>query len=121
MLQRPSQTTTTPPGPLPRPHCLTHAHCPPPSPKQVLERIKDPLKSLISREDPSTVYAALAHVLLLVQRAPFIFEADHVAFYCRTHDPWYIKKLKMEILAALASATNVYEVRGHCRQHGRRG
>jgi hypothetical protein len=53
------------------------------SPPQVLERIKDPLKTLISRDEPATVYAVLAHVLLIVQRAPFIFEQDHVSFYCR--------------------------------------
>jgi hypothetical protein len=55
---------------------------------QVLERIKDPLKSLIGREDPAVVYPVLLHVLLLVQRAPVIFEADYLAFYCRTHEPW---------------------------------
>jgi hypothetical protein len=41
---------------------------------QVLERIRDPLKTLISKEDSSITYTVLAHVLLLVQRAPFIFE-----------------------------------------------
>jgi hypothetical protein len=55
---------------------------------QVLERLKDPLKSLIARDDPYIAYAVLAHARLLVQRAPFIFEQDYVAFYCRTHDPW---------------------------------
>lgn len=54
---------------------------------KVLERIKEPLKSLIGRDDPAVGYAVLAHMLLLVQRAPVIFEADHATFYCRTHDP----------------------------------
>lgn len=77
---------------------LTKACCQPPGmPWQVLERIKDPLKSLISRDDPATVYVVLCHVLLLVQRAPFVFESDYVAFFCRTHDPAYIKKVKMEV------------------------
>jgi hypothetical protein len=31
----------------------------------------------------SQVYAVLCHVLLIVQRAPIIFEGDHVSFYCR--------------------------------------
>ncbi len=77
-------------------------HCPPPVPGQVLERIREPLKTLISRDDAPTAYAALCHVLLLAQRAPMIFENDAVAFFCRTHDPWYIKKVKMEVLAAIA-------------------
>lgn len=60
----------------------------PPPCDQVLERVKDPLKSLISRDEPATAYAVLCHARLLVQRAPFVFEGDHVAFFCRTHDPW---------------------------------
>lgn len=57
---------------------------------QVLERIREPLKSIIGRDDPAVTYAVLAHVLLLAQRAPIIFEQDHAAFYCRTHDPWCV-------------------------------
>ena len=55
---------------------------------KVLERLKGPLESLISRDDPATTYAVLAHVLLLAKRAPIIFVDDHAAFYCRAHDPW---------------------------------
>jgi len=57
--------------------------------QQVLERVKEQLKSLIAREDPSNVYAVLCHARLLVSRAPMIFENDYTAFYCRSHDPWY--------------------------------
>ncbi|EFJ51657.1 hypothetical protein VOLCADRAFT_56821 [Volvox carteri f. nagariensis] len=78
--------------------------------QQVLERIREPVKTLISRDDAPTAYAALSHVLLLVQRAPMIFENDAVAFFCRTHDPWFVKKLKLEILAAIASTSNVYDI-----------
>ena len=58
--------------------------------QQVLERLREPLKSLISRDDAATAYAALCHARLLVARAPFVFENDFVAFYCRTHDPWCV-------------------------------
>ncbi|GLC44199.1 hypothetical protein PLESTB_000752500 [Pleodorina starrii] len=78
--------------------------------QQVLERIREPLKTLISRDDAPTAYAALSHVLLLAQRAPMIFEGDAVAFFCRAHDPWFVKKLKLEILAAIASTANVYDI-----------
>jgi hypothetical protein len=33
---------------------------------------------------------------------------EYTSFYCRAHDPWYIKKLKMESLSAIASSSNVY-------------
>ncbi|MEW5316344.1 MAG: hypothetical protein WDW38_007723 [Sanguina aurantia] len=87
--------------------------------QQVLERIKDPLKSLISRDDPATVYVVLCHVLLLVQRAPFVFEADYVAFFCRTHDPAYIKKVKMEVLSHIACASNVYDIVSELTEYAR--
>jgi hypothetical protein len=54
----------------------------------VLERVKEQLKSLIAREEPSINYAVLCHARLLVSRAPMIFEQDYQAFYCRSHDPW---------------------------------
>lgn len=56
--------------------------------QQVLERVKEQLKSLIAREEPASVYAVLCHARLLVSRAPMIFENDYTAFYCRSHDPW---------------------------------
>ncbi len=40
---------------------------------QVLERIKDPLQTMISRDHFETAYAVLANFLLIVQRAPVIF------------------------------------------------
>jgi hypothetical protein len=53
-----------------------------------LERIKEPLKSIIGRDDPAVTYAVLGNLLLLAQRAPVILEGDYPTFYCRTHDPW---------------------------------
>jgi hypothetical protein len=58
--------------------------------QQVLERVKEQLKSLIAREDPAAAYAVLCHARLLVSRAPMIFESDYTAFYCRSHDPWCV-------------------------------
>lgn len=40
---------------------------------QVLERIKEPLQTLMSRDHYETAYAVLAHFLLLTQRAPSLF------------------------------------------------
>jgi len=48
---------------------------------QVLERIKEPLQTLMSRDHYETAYAVLAHFLLLAQRAPSLFSQ------ARCHDP----------------------------------
>ncbi len=39
----------------------------------MLERIKEPLQTLMSRDHYETAYAVLAHFLLLAQRAPSLF------------------------------------------------
>jgi vesicle coat complex subunit len=80
----------------------------------VLERVKDPLKTLIARDDPAIAYAVLAHARLLVSRAPILFEGDHAAFYVRSHDPWHVKRLKLEALTLAASSANAYEIVGAC-------
>ena len=39
----------------------------------MLERVKDPLQTLVSRDQYETAYAVLAHFLLIAQRAPILF------------------------------------------------
>ncbi|EIE24641.1 Adaptor protein complex beta subunit, partial [Coccomyxa subellipsoidea C-169] len=82
----------------------------PPTHQQVLERIKDPLQTLISRDHFETAYAVLAHFLLIAQRAPVLFSQIYTTFFCRQNEPSYIKTLKLEILTALADETNAYEI-----------
>lgn len=77
---------------------------------QVLERIKDPLQTMISRDHFETAYAVLANFLLIVQRAPVIFSQIYTSFYCRQNEPSYIKMIKLEILSAIADETNAYDI-----------
>lgn len=49
---------------------------------QVLERIKDPLVTLISRDQYETAYAVLAHFLVIAQRAPIIFASVRCQLLC---------------------------------------
>lgn len=51
---------------------------------QVLERIKDPLMTLMSRDHHETAYPVLAHFLVVAQRAPLIF-ASVRALQCTAH------------------------------------
>ena len=39
----------------------------------MLERVKDPLQTLVSRDHFETAYAVLAHFHLIAQRAPIMF------------------------------------------------
>ncbi|KAK4422287.1 Beta-adaptin-like protein A [Sesamum alatum] len=78
--------------------------------QQVYERIKAPLLTLVSSGSPEQSYAVLSHLHLLVMRAPFIFSSDYKHFYCQYNEPFYVKKLKLEMLTAVANESNTYEI-----------
>eukprot|EP00850_Spirogloea_muscicola_P011386 SM000070S21352 [mRNA] locus=s70:581897:587414:+ [translate_table: standard] len=78
--------------------------------QQVYERIKAPLLTLISTGSPEVSYAVLSHLNLLVGRAPILFAPDFKHFYCKFSDPSYVKKLKIEMLTAVANENNTYEI-----------
>ncbi|KAL3633462.1 hypothetical protein CASFOL_022224 [Castilleja foliolosa] len=78
--------------------------------QQVYERIKAPLLTLVSSGGPEQSYAVLSHLHLLVVRAPFIFSSDYKHFYCQYNEPFYVKKLKLEMLTAVANESNTYEI-----------
>ncbi|PQM34250.1 beta-adaptin-like protein A [Prunus yedoensis var. nudiflora] len=78
--------------------------------QQVYERIKAPLLTLVSSGSPEQSYAVLSHLHLLVTRAPFIFSSDYKHFYCQYNEPSYVKKLKLEMLTAVANESNTYEI-----------
>jgi len=47
-----------------------------------------------------------AHLHLLVMRAPPLFATDFKSFFCRASDPPAVKKLKIEMLTAVADSGN---------------
>ncbi|KAG5031083.1 hypothetical protein JHK82_014696 [Glycine max] len=78
--------------------------------QQVYERIKAPLLTQVSSGSPEQSYAVLSHLHLLVMRAPYIFSSDYKHFYCQYNEPSYVKKLKLEMLTAVANESNTYEI-----------
>ncbi|CAK7353362.1 unnamed protein product [Dovyalis caffra] len=78
--------------------------------QQVYERIKAPLLTLVSSGSPEQSYAVLSHLHLLVMRAPYVFSSDYKHFYCQYNEPSYVKKLKLEMLTAVANESNTYEI-----------
>lgn len=78
--------------------------------QQVYERIKAPLLTLVSSGSPEQSYAVLSHLHLLVMRAPMLFASDYKHFYCQYNEPFYVKKLKLEMLTAVANESNTYEI-----------
>ncbi|KAJ6406347.1 hypothetical protein OIU84_009963 [Salix udensis] len=78
--------------------------------QQVYERIKAPLLTLVSSGSPEQSYAVLSHLHLLVMHAPYVFSADYKHFYCQYNEPSYVKKLKLEMLTAVANESSTYEI-----------
>ncbi|KAK3004085.1 hypothetical protein RJ639_017885 [Escallonia herrerae] len=78
--------------------------------QQVYERIKAPLLTQVSSGSPEQSYAVLSHLHLLVMRAPILFSTDYKHFYCQYNEPFYVKKLKLEMLTAVANESNTYEI-----------
>ncbi|XP_076915605.1 beta-adaptin-like protein A [Bidens hawaiensis] len=78
--------------------------------QQVYERIKAPLLTLVSSGSPEQSYAVLSHLHLLVMRAPMWFASDYKHLYCQYNEPFYVKKMKLEMLTAVANESNTYEI-----------
>ncbi|WOK99323.1 hypothetical protein Cni_G08035 [Canna indica] len=78
--------------------------------QQVYERLKAPLLTLVGSGSSEQSYAVLSHLHLLVMRAPMLFSSDYKHFYCQFSDPSYVKKLKLEMLTAIANESNTYEI-----------
>uniref|UniRef100_A0A7N0V7B6 Beta-adaptin-like protein n=1 Tax=Kalanchoe fedtschenkoi TaxID=63787 RepID=A0A7N0V7B6_KALFE len=78
--------------------------------QQVYERIKAPLLTLVSSGGPEQSYAVLSHLHILVMRAPFIFASEYKHFYCQYNEPFYVKKLKLDMLTAVANESNTYDI-----------
>ncbi|KAG1367757.1 Beta-adaptin-like protein [Cocos nucifera] len=78
--------------------------------QQVYERLKAPLLTLVGSGSSEQSYAVLSHLHLLVMRAPMLFSSDYKHFYCQFSEPSYVKKLKLEMLTAIANESNTYEI-----------
>jgi AP-4 complex subunit beta-1 len=72
--------------------------------RQVFDRLKEPLLTLMSTSgNVETSYALLCHIKLLAQREPKVFAPNIKDFYCRHTELTYIKAVKMEIMTMIAT------------------
>ncbi|GAB5359852.1 hypothetical protein AAMO2058_000577600 [Amorphochlora amoebiformis] len=78
--------------------------------KAVIQRLKVPLLTLMSSSSFELAYTVLCHLRVLVSRAPDIFLKDYKHFYCRHNEPTSIKKIKQDIIVALAEDSNASEL-----------
>ena len=80
--------------------------------KQVYQRMASPLITLMTSSETTESYEVsfnvLSHIHLLVLRgANFVFETEYKQFFIKYDEPSYIKHLKLDILAQVASEGNI--------------
>lgn len=80
--------------------------------KLVYQRMQAPLITLMTSSETTESYEVsfnvLSHIHLLVLRgANFVFETEYKQFFIKYDEPSYIKNLKLEILAQVASEGNI--------------
>ncbi|KAJ2758694.1 AP-3 complex subunit beta [Coemansia sp. BCRC 34490] len=76
------------------------------APADQLAAVARPLVRL-ARTSRETGYVALANVVQIAQRRPEIFSTHVRSFYVAALDPPFIRRLKMQVLAAVASGETV--------------
>ena len=75
-----------------------------------MTRVKPPLLTILSIASPEMKYSALKHVVLILQRAPRLFDAEYKSFFCGFSDPTYMKEVKVEVLELVAQRGNMHDI-----------
>lgn len=65
---------------------------------------------------PEIQFVALRNIKLILQKLP-TFYTDIKVFFCKYHDPIYVKITKLEILSILADATNITTIISELREY----
>lgn len=71
--------------------------------RQVAERIKGPLMTLVTGASPEVASVLLAHVLVLARECEGVFDDEVGALFVRYSDPPYVQALKIRALSAVAT------------------
>eukprot|EP00985_Skeletonema_marinoi_P014260 scaffold7206_cov143-Skeletonema_marinoi.AAC.2 len=78
--------------------------------KQVVERIKAPLVTLIASGSSELSYVLLKYADQLIDLCPGIFDDEYRQFYVKYSDPTHIKHSKIRILAKLANPNTAPDI-----------
>lgn len=77
---------------------------------QVFARLKTPLLTLMATQSPETGFCVMTHIVMLVGKAPGVYDDEFKQFFCRYNDPSPMKHLKLDVLPQVANADNSAEI-----------
>ncbi|CAD2213160.1 Adaptin N terminal region/non-SMC mitotic condensation complex subunit 1/Beta2-adaptin appendage, C-terminal sub-domain, putative [Angomonas deanei] len=81
--------------------------------RQVYERLRQPLLSLMSSSvNVESSYAVLCHVKLLAKRHPEVFRKNYKEFYVNYGEPSYLTAVKIDVLVLIADTESGDEILG---------
>ncbi|CAE7875972.1 BETAC-AD [Symbiodinium sp. KB8] len=80
-------------------------------------KLAPPLVTLAQSQMPEIQYVALRNILLIVQRRPQLLTQKIRVFFCKYHEPIYVKMEKLEILVRLASEKNIQQVLAELKEY----
>jgi vesicle coat complex subunit len=78
--------------------------------EEVYKRLKAPLLTLMTGGSHEISFAILAHIHLLVQRSPSVFQDSFKHFFVRYNDPSSVKLQKLAIITALATPASMVDI-----------
>eukprot|EP00743_Colponemidia_sp_Colp-15_P002288 GILK01002479.1.p1 GENE.GILK01002479.1~~GILK01002479.1.p1 ORF type:complete len:794 (-),score=148.65 GILK01002479.1:161-2542(-) len=79
--------------------------------RQVYERLKAPLITLMVGGSFELAYTVLSHIELLVQRgAAEVFVPEYKQFFCRYNEPGYMKIQKLDILTSIVTEATLQDI-----------
>ncbi|EKX50381.1 Adaptor protein complex 4 subunit beta [Guillardia theta CCMP2712] len=64
--------------------------------KQVVQRVRSPLISLMTGSSPEVAFVLMKHIIILIKLAPGAFDDEYTSFYARYSDPQYLQNLTEE-------------------------
>ena len=78
--------------------------------RQVVQRVKAPLVTLMASGSPEMEYVLLKQVEALVELCPGSFDDEYRQFYIRYNEPTHVKYLKIQILPMLANPNTAPDI-----------
>jgi len=78
--------------------------------KQVVQRVRSPLISLMTGSSPEVAFVLMKHIILLIKLVPGAFDDEYTSFYVRYSDPQYLQSLKIKALSLVVNLSNFISI-----------
>ncbi|KAJ3439456.1 ap-4 complex subunit beta-1 [Anaeramoeba flamelloides] len=78
--------------------------------KNIYDRIKNPLITLVSCSGDEMAYPVLKHIYLIATQLPNLFANEASRFFIKGSDPTYLQEIKIDILCEIVNKQNFKQI-----------